>query len=128
VTATIAYTASTGVALNGVNFTWSDGYVTVNGVTTSAQHTYAANGTYNVIATLSFSNGSTTLPQSTCQASVTFNIVTPVAPVTPTAPAPTVLVNTGPGSNALVFLIATVLGTITYRSILSRRFASELAE
>ena len=128
VTASVTYTASTGVALTNVAFNWSDGYLTSTGVTTTAQHTYTASGTYNVIATLSFTSGSTALPQSICQLPITINIPTPVAVVKPTSPAPTTLVNTGPGSNALVFLAATVLGTIAYRSILSRRFASELAE
>lgn len=125
VTATASYTASTGVALTNVSFNWNDGYLTNNGVTTSAQHTYAVIGTYVVTASLSFSNGSTALPVSSCQASVTFSAVTPPV-ITPIVP--TVLPNTGPGSVAMLFAGVSAIGTFGYRLFLGRRLAGMIAD
>lgn len=125
VTASVAYTASTGVALTNVKFDWNDGYLTNNGVATSAQHTYAAIGTYIVTATLSFSNGSTALPASSCQASVTFSAVAPPV-ITPIVP--TVLPNTGPGSTFALFAGVSAIGTLGYRLFLGRRLAGMIAD
>lgn len=44
-------------------------------------------------------------------------------PSTPTPPAPTQLVNTGPGSDVAIFVGATVAGTFGYRWFLSRKRA-----
>jgi hypothetical protein len=44
-------------------------------------------------------------------------------PVTPAAP--TSLVNTGPGSDAAIFTIATIAGTLGYRRYLSRRLSRQ---
>lgn len=51
----------------------------------------------------------------------------PVTPPTtpPTTPAPTQLVNTGPGSDAAIFLAATVIGTLGYRRYISRRLSRQ---
>lgn len=50
---------------------------------------------------------------------------TPTPPSTPSAPAPTTLVNTGPGSDLAVFAIATAAGTLGYRKFLSRRLSRQ---
>lgn len=123
VTASVAYTASTGVALTNVKFDWNDNYLTNNGVATSAQHTYAAIGTYIITASLSFSNGSTALPVSSCQASVTFSAVAPPV-ITPIVP--TVLPNTGPGSTFAIFAGVSVIGTLGYRLFLGRRLTGSI--
>lgn len=50
----------------------------------------------------------------------------PTPPTTPPAPAaPTKLVNTGPGSDAAVFAVVTVAGTIGYRLYLGRRLSNQ---
>jgi hypothetical protein len=46
-------------------------------------------------------------------------------PMTPKPPAPTALVNTGPGSDAAIFAVATIAGTIGYRQFLSRRLSRQ---
>ncbi len=48
---------------------------------------------------------------------------TPTPPATPSQPAPTALVNTGPGSVAAIFAAATAAGTILYRRVLTRRLS-----
>lgn len=147
VTATVAYSATSGVTLNNISFNWSDGNVTNNGIATSAQHTYLSDGNFNILATLNFSYGSTNLSPSTCQIPISFGtpaapqvvvnqvvaqvVSQVVAPTTPAAPAvpiakvppvaPATLANTGPGSVAGLFAGVSAIGAVSYRFFLSRR-------
>ncbi len=53
-------------------------------------------------------------------------VTPPATPGTPGAPAaPTALVNTGPGSDAAIFVIAMIAGTFGYRRYLSRRLSRQ---
>jgi len=117
VTATVTYSVRNGASLSGVSFNWSDGNVSNNGLITSAQHTYQGDGKFNIVATLSFVNGSTNLPSSTCQVPISFSTIPPVVPPV----VPTTLVNTGPGSVASMFAGVTAIGTVGYRFFLGRR-------
>jgi hypothetical protein len=74
VKAIITDTTSNGATLTGVSYDWGDSATTGASLQTTAYHTYATDGTYNVVATLTFSNG---IADSTCKASVTINTVTP---------------------------------------------------
>jgi uncharacterized repeat protein (TIGR01451 family) len=74
-TATATYTAQNGATLTGVSFDFGDSSAVVNGTATTASHTYAADGTYTVKATLTFSGGATA--SSICQAIVSFNTPQP---------------------------------------------------
>ena len=61
----------------------------------------------------------------TCKTNCT-PVTPPVTPpTTPTTPAPTTLVNTGPGETAAVVAVATVLGALGYRKVLSRRLSRQ---
>jgi hypothetical protein len=103
------------------------------------EHTYSANGTYNITAVITFlvndkevtSGGAGTA----CAAQVVFKpgqppTVTPPPPTTTvTTPPPTTtvttppsqLVNTGPGSVAAMFGAVTAAGALAHRKFLSRR-------
>lgn len=115
VTATTTFSAINGAILNNVSFNWGDNNTVNNGLVQSASHVYQGNGTFTVIATLSFTAGGSNLPNSACQATLTFSTTTP--PVV----TPAVLVNTGPGSVAAMFAAFTAIGTFGYRVFLSRR-------
>jgi uncharacterized repeat protein (TIGR01451 family) len=57
-------------------------------------------------------------------------VTPPVTPpttttTTPQTPAPTTLVNTGPGETAAVVAVATIAGTLGYRKLLSRRLSRQ---
>ena len=53
-------------------------------------------------------------------------VTPPATPQTPAAPAaPTSLVNTGPGSDAAIFVIAMIAGVIGYRRFVSRRLSRQ---
>lgn len=46
-------------------------------------------------------------------------------PATPSTPAPTTLVNTGPGETAALFAVAVIAGTFGYRKYLSRKLSRQ---
>jgi hypothetical protein len=105
-----------------------------NSVINQVMHTFSANGTYTVIATVNFTsaNGNISSISKSCEQQVTFTsnkppVITPptvTPPTTPTTPAtPTSLVNTGPGSIAGLFAAATLAGTMAYRKMLGRRLS-----
>jgi uncharacterized repeat protein (TIGR01451 family) len=115
--AVVTYVVTNGAVLSNVSIAWNDGVVTTNGVNTSASHTYVADGTYNVIATLSFTSSNNAVPNVTCHAPLSFT--------TASTPTPTVLVNTGPGSMVTMFASFTALGSLGYRWLLGRRLGSQ---
>jgi len=93
-------------------------------------HTYSSYGTYQISALVTFTvpgqaNITSGGPGTTCAKVVTYTQNQPptVTPVTPAAPAPTELVNTGPGSALGIFAAATAVGTIAYRKLMSRRLS-----
>lgn len=166
-------TAKTNVATKGqvqlvsVNYNFDDGNTLLVNSLQPVSHTYAADGSYLVRATVTFNiDGKNST--SVCQAPVTFKPHIPTCeeqnggkPCVVTCEeengeeacvtceeqngeencvevqtceevveeqgkgaceaAPTTLVNTGPGETAAMFAAVTVLGTIGYRTILSRR-------
>ena len=104
VDASVTYTAKDGASLTNVGFNWGDNSSTNAGLATSASHTYAKDGTYNIVATLTF-NVAGANKADTCSKSVTFT--TPqVLPAT-TTPLP----STGAGSVLGLFAGVSALGT-----------------
>ncbi len=77
VAATVTYTTSNGATLTGVSFNWDDNSTTPASLQTAANHTYQADGTYNVVVTLTFSATTGTVANSTCQAPITITTVVP---------------------------------------------------
>jgi len=75
-------------------------------------HTYTANGTYYVRATLDTSSGNVT--SNGCVATVIIKNQ-PVNPVTPVTP-PTKLVNTGPGDMIGIFAAVTLIAAVAHRA------------
>lgn len=84
-------------------------------------HTYAADGTYHVVATLTFAgtNGATAPKPVTCSSDVTFSSTKP--PVTPPVTPPTVLPNTGAGSLVGLFAGVSAIGATGYHFFARRR-------
>ncbi|MBI2009388.1 PKD domain-containing protein [Candidatus Saccharibacteria bacterium] len=131
VDANVAFTATGGATFKSTTFDWGDGNKdTVN--TTSASHTYGADGTFTINATLAFDVGGTE-KTSVCTKSVTITTppVTPPVkpPVTPPAPTPPVpqvgkaLPVTGPAGIAGLFAgVSTLAGAIHY--MWGRRFGA----
>lgn len=103
---------------------WGEGNSTVT-VTDATKvvgqsHTYGSDGTYHVIATLTFAgtNGAAAPKPVTCSSDVTFSSTKP--PVTP----PTVLPNTGAGSMIGLFAGVTAAGATAFHFFNRRRLGS----
>lgn len=101
VNASVTYTASGGATFKNATFNWGDNSTPTIVSATSASHTYSADGTYTVNATLKFDVGDTE-QQASCSKSITFTTPPPTTPPPSTPPA-TTLPNTGPGSVAAIF-------------------------
>jgi uncharacterized repeat protein (TIGR01451 family)/LPXTG-motif cell wall-anchored protein len=81
VTASVTYTAKNGAAYKSTSFNWGDGKTT-SGAATSASHSYAKDGTYPIVATVSFTvNGVTKTDTGNCKGSVTFKTPPTKTPV-----------------------------------------------
>ena len=139
-TATNATYKSTVINWDSTKTDVSSGAITDANKVVGTTHKYAADGTYNVTATVSFSSAATAnivASTTNCNQSVTFKaavppVVTTVEP-TPTTPvaqvvtapaAPTVLVNTGPGSVMALFATITVASAVAYRKFAARRLSA----
>lgn len=116
VTMGVTYTVKDGATFKGVTYDFGDGttpLVTdkVSGVT----HTYAADGEYNLVATLRFSvNGAD--KTDTCEAKVVFAPTeTPETPETPTS-----LPDTGAGAVVGLFAATSVAGAAAYQAVRRR--------
>ena len=109
----VNYTAQNGATLSQVDWNWGDGIVEKN-LATTANHTYAKDGTYTITTTLTF-NVNGVEKKDTCTAKVT--VSTPVPPVVLPE---TTLPKTGPGAAASVFAGASALGAVGHYAF--RRF------
>lgn len=76
VTANVTFTTSGGATLKNIDYNFGDNTAVVDTTQTSVDHTFAADGTFTVKATLTF-NGAEAVAPSTCQANITINTVTP---------------------------------------------------
>jgi hypothetical protein len=140
---TVRITVFTTTTANGATFKnavldWGDNSATLTSDTLVGKtHSYAKAGTFTVSAVAHFTvNGQDmTSGGPACAKTVTFSEKTTTPPtVTPptttttstggtvagASTSPTSLVNTGPGSLAAVFTLATLAGTIGYRRFLTR--------
>jgi hypothetical protein len=125
VQANVQYTAQNGAVFQNVTYNYGDGSsVTTTSTTTS--RTYAKAGTYTVTATVNFSvNGTTqSATSANCAKTVSFTVPpTPTTTTTPSTPAPTTLVNTGPGDVIGIFGATTVVGAVAHR-LFGRRLSA----
>lgn len=115
---------SNGATFKHVVINWGD---TTTPLTTNnavgQTHTYASDGTYNIVATATFTvNGEDkTATSKSCEASVSYTTA-PTTPVTPTTPTtPTTLPVTGAGDIVGMFAAITIAGAVAHRFVYSRR-------
>ena len=96
---------------------------------TSVSHTYASDGQFAArLSVEGHVNGNlTTVTSDKCAVLASFTTPPPTTPSTPVTPASSVttLVNTGPGSVAALFAVATVAGSVVYHTFLSRRLTRQ---
>jgi hypothetical protein len=129
---------TTGATLKDVVINWgdnsSDTYTSLDSAI-SQSHTYSANNSYVVYATMDFTvPGQSDITSGganseNCAKEVTFNSTTPptvtppttTTPVTTTSTTPTQLVNTGPGSVIGIFAAVSAFSAIAYRWFLGRK-------
>ena len=105
----VTYTAGS-ATVNKLNLDFGDG--TKNSIDFNQlpiSHTYTADGTYLIRATLDTSVGNITSDK--CASNITFKGKTVPPVVTP----PTTLVNTGPGEVLGIFALVTLVGAIAHR-------------
>lgn len=123
--------------------TASTGSITNESKIVGQNHQYAAAGTYDIVATISYLSTVdhetvlTSAPKS-CTEQVTFSstqppvvvppVTPPTTPTTPTTPTPTPavptqLVNTGAGNVVGLFAATSAIGAIGYRFFLGRRLS-----
>ncbi len=121
-----ATTQSGGATYSNAVIDWGDSSTQTFNSPEGQTHQYAADGVYTVTATAHFSVNGTDKSASSvsCAQTVTFSSTTPPT-VTPVTPAPTALVNTGPGSSLGLFAAATLGGAAFYRRLLARRLSRQ---
>ena len=142
ITASVAYTATNGATLKMVTYNFGDNTAPLSTDKTTTTHTYAADGTYTVNATLTFSvSGAdkTGVTSQSCSQKVTFTsheckpgvdkeCTTPCVydnnlPADSDKCLPPELPNTGAGSVIGIFAGVVTAATIGYRLFLSRKLA-----
>ncbi|PID98769.1 hypothetical protein CSA80_04885 [Candidatus Saccharibacteria bacterium] len=127
VTAKVMYTAKNGASFETATFHWGDGSASDPSAQTSADHVYAADGSYTVTAKLVFDvNGEKkTVGGDNCVKTV--NFVAPEEPVVPTPEEtePQVLPDTGAGSIIGLSGVIGVLSALGYRLFLGRKLARD---
>jgi len=124
VKATVKATAINGAKVNNYVYDFGDKSEKLVTDKTSAEHTYANDGSYVVRVAVNVTvNGKNQLVESDkCAAPVKFESGKPVTPVTPTTPTtPSALPNTGAGDIAGIFVAVTVAGAVAHRLVLSRQ-------
>lgn len=144
---TVKVTALNTTATNGAVFKnavvdWGDNSTPLtDSNVVGKSHQYSKDGTYTITATAHFTvNGEDkSATSAACAKQVTFKSNqpphvtpppnTPSTPSTPTSPSspatPTALVNTGAGSIAGLFAASSIIGTLAYRYMLSRRLSRD---
>jgi uncharacterized repeat protein (TIGR01451 family) len=109
-------TQSNGATFKNVVINWGDNTTPLTTNNAVGQtHTYAADGTYRIVATATFSvpdQGDKTATSKACEASVTFGSVPPT---------PTTLPNTGAGDVIGIFASVTAAGAVAHRYFYGRR-------
>jgi len=121
-------TATNGAVFTSADINWGDNSTVDNSATVIGEnHQYAADGTYtiNVIAHFTVNGQDVTASGPSCQKQVSFNTPPVTPPTTPPVTPPTTLVNTGAGSVAGIFAIATIAGTVAYRWFIGRRLSHD---
>lgn len=114
VKATVDYSATNGASLSTVRYDWGDSSTPLLTDKTSAEHTYAKDGTYTVAATLTFNLPNSTTATSECSKAISFK--------TPNVTTTTkVLPNTGAGDVAELFAGTSVLGSVGHFFVSRRR-------
>ncbi len=120
VNAKVDVVAENGATQESVSYDFGDGTAAVVTAGGPADHKYAKDGTYKVVATVSFNVGNnmkTEVKTSNCSVDVTIKL-----PETPKVLSETkVLPNTGVGSVAGLFAGATGLGTVGHFLVARRR-------
>lgn len=105
VNASVSFTAKNGATLSSTKFDWGDGSTPFVTSGTTGSHTYGADGTFDIRATLTFNVGDTTATSS-CSKSVTFTTPPPETPPSTPPSTPQVgkeIPNTGAGSVVALF-------------------------
>jgi len=81
VKASVKHSQAGGASYKSTSFAWGDGKTT-SGSATSASHSYAKDGSYDITATVSFDvNGVIKTDTGSCKGSVTFKTTPPATPV-----------------------------------------------
>lgn len=121
VKATVAYTAQNGATLNNISYDFGDNSQKLVTKDTTAEHTYAADGSYTIRATVNFNVDGKVVPadSSACAKIVTFEKGEEVTPVPPTTTP-----STGPAETIGLFLGASAISAIGYRFWMIRRFGN----
>jgi len=140
----LSYTAKN-ATFKQASYNFGDGSAVLLTDKTTVNHTYAADGSYTVTASVTFMvNGvektvtsdacktvvSSTTPPEHCTIPGKENLPKDspdckVTPVTPPTNTPTTLVNTGPGSIAAVFAATSLAGAMAYRVFMTRRLGRQ---
>lgn len=109
--ATVKYTAN-GATLNTISFNFGDKSAPLVTNNATAEYTYAADGTFNITASLRFNGVTGDITSENCAKSVTFQSSKPVEPELP---------KTGAGSLIGLFAATTVAGGIAHNVVTRRR-------
>jgi uncharacterized repeat protein (TIGR01451 family) len=119
---TVNYTALNGASLKFVTYNFGDGSDNFMTDKTTADHTYAKDGTFVTRATLTFSvNGQDKVVDSDkCAVPVTLTSTPPKTPETPQTPAKE-LPNTGAGDILGLFGATSLIGAILHRLYATRK-------
>lgn len=120
VTATVNVTAAGGATYKTTSFNFGDKTPVVITDKTTADHTYAADGTYVIAATPSFMVNGTLVdaPSDACVKTVTFKPGQP-----PVTPPPTEIPNTGAGSTLGLFVGSVLVSAAAYRLWMIRKLS-----
>lgn len=124
VKATVKATATNGASIKNYVYDFGDGSDKLVTDKTSAEHTYAKDGSYvtRVAVNVSVDGKYQLVESDKCAAPVKFESGKPVTPVTPTTPTtPSELPNTGAGDVFGMVAAVTVAGAMAHRIVLAKR-------
>lgn len=121
VKATVTYTAQNGATLNNISYDFGDSSQKLVTKEATAEHTYAADGSYTIRATVNFNVDGKVVPadSSACAKIVTFDKGEEVTPTPPTTTP-----STGPAETIGLFIGATAISAIGYRLWMIRRLGN----